>query len=421
MLLCAVACSDGFDGEAMIPGGIDGFFPSASKGEAADGSISDDIGEGTDEGNGDYTSGLLTAAAWDDNEYFEMYKDLFKAGTEADEQGGTEAVPAGKFFAFLQNHWNFYAHNRVKVSVTHGGLPVAGATVVFENESGAKEFSAVSGSDGVAYLFTAAESGTVRVTSGETELEVAFTEEEREIEVSLDGEVAPKENKIQIMFVIDITGSMGDEHSYLKNELRNVIERISEKNEGAEIQVALLFYRDDGDNEKFAYYDFANATDEQSLNNIIKNLSKHHASGGGDYEEAVDEALALAVSKDWADDSTTKLIFHLLDAPAHSTDKNKQLFSSAVMTACNRGIKICPILASGADTVCEYTMRQAALYTGGMFIFITDHSGIGNSHLDPNIPNIVVEKLNDLLVRVITGYHKGEFEAPVPYNQSTAE
>ena len=42
--------------------------------------------------------------------------------------------------------------------------------------------------------------------------------------------------------------------------------------------------------------------------------------------------------------------------------------------------------------------------TGGTYTFLTNHSGIGNSHLEPTIGEYEVEKLNDLLVRVISEY-----------------
>ncbi len=369
------------------------------------------------EGNGEESSetevipsGLLTATEWNDNKNYEYYKTLFDRGEEEEDKG--------KFAEHINDTWGFNALNRVSVYVENNASPVAGALAECKNADGSAVFYAKTGSDGVAYLFPDIESGTVTVKCGETVAEAAFTKEERDLKVTLEGETEAKRNKIQIMFVIDITGSMGDEHSYLKNELTDVVNRISSADDQTDIELALLFYRDSGDAEKFAYYDFTNVTAESGLSKMISNLSSHNASGGGDYPEAVDEALDLAVKKEWDEDSTTKLIFHLLDAPAHSGDSNKQIYNSAVTTAAAKGIRICPILASGADNLCEYIVRQAALYTGGSFIFITDHSGIGSEHLDPDIPNAVVEKLNDLLVRVILGYHTGSFSEPAPWNSS---
>ena len=49
-------------------------------------------------------------------------------------------------------------------------------------------------------------------------------------------------------------------------------------------------------------------------------------------------------------------------------------------------------------------MRQIAILTGGTYVFITDHSGIGNSHLEPSIGKYKVEFLNELMARVIKKY-----------------
>ena len=42
--------------------------------------------------------------------------------------------------------------------------------------------------------------------------------------------------------------------------------------------------------------------------------------------------------------------------------------------------------------------------SGGTYVFLTDHSGVGNPHLEPTIGPYDVEKLNSLLVRLIDNY-----------------
>ena len=46
-------------------------------------------------------------------------------------------------------------------------------------------------------------------------------------------------------------------------------------------------------------------------------------------------------------------------------------------------------------------------------MFVTNDSGIGGDHYDPNLPNVTVELLNSLMVRLVNGYHTGEFAPPV--------
>ena len=88
---------------------------------------------------------------------------------------------------------------------------------------------------------------------------------------------------------------------------------------------------------------------------------------------------------------------------------------SAVASLASQGIRFCPVLCSGADILTEYVMREAAVYTGGTFVYVTDHSGIGGSHHDPDIPNATVEALNSLMVRLVRGYHSGVFDDPVDW------
>ena len=49
-------------------------------------------------------------------------------------------------------------------------------------------------------------------------------------------------------------------------------------------------------------------------------------------------------------------------------------------------------------------MRALALGTNGTYTFLTDHSGIGNSHIKPSTDSYEVETLNAILVRILKSY-----------------
>jgi len=68
------------------------------------------------------------------------------------------------------------------------------------------------------------------------------------------------------------------------------------------------------------------------------------------------------------------------------------------------GIKIIPIASSGVDKETEFLLRFLSLTSGGTYVFLTNDSGIGGSHIEPTIGDYQVEYLNDLLVRLINGY-----------------
>ena len=67
-------------------------------------------------------------------------------------------------------------------------------------------------------------------------------------------------------------------------------------------------------------------------------------------------------------------------------------------------IRIIAVSSSGVDKETEFLMRFLGIHTGGTYTFLTDHSGIGNSHIAPTIGSYEVEYLDDLLVRLIVQY-----------------
>lgn len=205
---------------------------------------------------------------------------------------------------------------------------------------------------------------------------------------------------IDIYFAVDATGSMGDEIDYLKAELNNVIKRIKQNNPSLEMRFGSVFYRDEGDQYVTRPFDFT--TDEASL---ISFISEQSADGGGDFPEAVHSALDVAITQNsWNDNASARIIFLLLDAPPHYTQEAISSLELNLITAAEKGIKIVPITASGIDKATEYLMRSFAILTNGTYVFITDDSGIGYDHLEPTIGEFEVEKLNDLMVRLVGEY-----------------
>ncbi len=407
MIMALASCSGAGDG--YYGGGGYG----SSKGDVAgapeaDGATGEDAEDETDDTEEEkeitLPAGMITAGAWNDNDNYSFWLEQFVQGENEN----------GKFYNYTvpNKSWGFNSLNRVKVTVKNGENAVAGAKVVASDAQGNLLFTAVSDAKGDAYLFTDAEDGTVTVTSGEGSATASFTRDERELAVELTAN-NQKLNVIEIMLVVDVTGSMGDEISFLKAELADVINRIAENDTETAIKLAMLFYRDTNDDVPFEYYDFTDVTTEDGMTAQQSALNNQRATGGGDYPEAVDEALNIAVGKQWSTGATTKIIFHVLDAPAHYGTSNAQKLVNATKTAAEKGIRICPIICSGAAEATEYTMREAAIYTGGTFIFVTDDSGIGGEHHDPGLPNVTVELLNSLMVRLVNGYHSGEFTQPV--------
>ena len=354
-------------------------------------------------------AGLLTSAEWSDIKNYSFYLNLFDIADDPD----TEEGQSRNSFSQYINYFGFETRYMLTVNVVCGGSPAGDAVVDLYDSDQTILFSAKTDVLGYAYLFPSydlsGENITIKASSGSHESLQSFDYTDGDLQITLDGQETPK-SVLDLMFVIDTTGSMGDELNYLKEEISDVISAISEKNPLYSINLALLFYRDIGDEYVTKYFDFTPDIAEQQ-----KNLSRQSANGGGDFPEAVDKALSEAVEKNWSSNYATRLIFHVCDAPPHDTQENQTLFFNSVKAASKKGIRIIPVASSGIDSATEFLLRQEALMTGGTYIFLTDDSGIGESHLEPTVGEFTVEYLNACMVRVVNEYLTGIETDPAPY------
>jgi von Willebrand factor type A domain len=203
-----------------------------------------------------------------------------------------------------------------------------------------------------------------------------------------------------IAFVVDATGSMGDEINYLKTELSDVIHRVQSKYNLLKVNTAAVFYRDEGDDYVTKKLPFSN-----DFNQVLNFIKQQNADGGGDFPEALHSALKESTEAlNWSSTAKCRLIFLLLDAPPHYAPAIVQQIHKAVELAAKKGIKIIPVTASGIDKETELLMRYFGIATNGTYVFITNHSGIGNDHLEASVGKYDVEYLNDLMVRLIGQY-----------------
>jgi Mg-chelatase subunit ChlD len=207
--------------------------------------------------------------------------------------------------------------------------------------------------------------------------------------------------RLDIALVIDATGSMGDELEYLKVEIRDIAEAIHRHFPNVDQRFALVVYRDTGDQYTTRVFDFTGDIDA-----FQKDLSAQAASGGGDYPEAMDAAMKAAAKLSWRGDNTAKVTFLVADAPPHATDMDDTL--RAVDGLRGKGVAVYPVASSGVAGEAEFIMRAAAMLTGGQYLFLTDDSGVGNSHAEPHIPCYTVEQLAPLMVRAVRSELSGK-------------
>lgn len=205
---------------------------------------------------------------------------------------------------------------------------------------------------------------------------------------------------VDVAFVVDATGSMGDEINFLKSELKDVLERFKTEHPSIKLRTGSVFYRDRSDEYLVRKTDLSD-----DINETIRFIAVQRPNGGGDYPEAMDEALITALDElNWSENARSRMLFVMADAPPHQNSEDIARMHRAMILAAKKGIRIIPVTASGVNKSMEFLMRAMALSSNGTYTFLTDHSGTGNAHIEPTVDQYDVEKLNELMLRLMDEY-----------------
>lgn len=336
--------------------------------------------------------GVITAGEWNDLEHWDFWNNILLDSS----------------YSKMPGYWGFYHAHRIAVNISGtNGLPVTDALVQLK-ANGTTLCTAKTDNKGNCELWPDLFKSTADVNFSGLQLCInngnkivnGIKPYEQGINKIILPDANTASNKIEISFVVDATGSMGDELEYLKTELYDVISRIKNDNPAAALSTASVFYRDAGDAYLTKASDFTN--DIAGTINFIKD---QNADGGGDFPEAVHAALDKAVNDlQWSASAKTRILFLILDAPPHYEPAILQSLHNSISAADEKGIKIIPVTASGIDKETEFLMRFMAISTNGTYVFITNDSGIGNDHLIPTVGDYDVEFLNNLMVRLVDKY-----------------
>ncbi len=339
-------------------------------------------------------AGLLTAGEWNDlHNWNRHWLDLLTDGEISAYETMYKCFPSQRYTVLLNNAADFpLADAYVKLSTNTGEILWESRTdntgkaelwAGFFEQKEYKNLQAEAWVDGKQYKL-----GTPKPAKD------GINRHQIQVECN-----APK--KVDIVWAVDATGSMGDEIEYLKTELLDVIGRAKGQNPELDFRMGTVFYRDKGDD-----YITKSSGLSPDINQTVAFIRKQSAGGGGDYPEAVHSALEEAIfSQKWSDQAIARICFLVLDASPHA-DQPEVIASiqRSIREAARLGIRIVPVTASGIQKDTEFLMKFFGLATNGTYVFLTDHSGIGGKHLEPTSDEYKVELLNDLLVRIITEY-----------------
>lgn len=344
---------------------------------------------------------LLTAGSFDDNLTPQFYQRFVRNVAQNRHLG---ALPPR------------FAGQRLLVTVRNGdGKPVGNCRVRVAPAAGGPGVELISRSNGSVVCLASWDGfdadGDVIVTVTPPDGSPAVKETVRKgldrWDVKLPSAVAALPANLDLCICLDTTGSMTRELPFLLAEIRTIAAAIHDKFPNVNTRYGLVVYKDLDDEYVAKRFEFTSDVEE-----FRRNLAAEKAAGGGDIPEAVQEGFLEATKLQWRVADTARVMFHVADAPPHDQDIEKTLLLADQLR--KKGVVIYPVACKGYDDPCEFVMRSSALLTGGQFLFLTDDSGIGGKHDEPHIPYYKVERLEQLMIRMIASELAGRRIEPEP-------
>lgn len=256
-----------YDGYEAVPGMADmdgGDVPGEFPMEPSDG------GEGGDTPQPTYSSGVVTAAEWNDLANWGFWANLLNK----------------QDWTYHEAWWKYFPHNFIYVeTVDASDAPVCGVPVSLMKD-GQKVWKAISDNTGKAVLwanmyvsdFKIDATGYTLVADGREYTDIVFTTPNtNELQVNkVTVNVSQVDNSIDVAFIVDATGSMGDEIGFLKADLEDIIKLVGQQCT-AKVRTGTVFYRDEGDEYVTKYSQFTT-----NLKETMKYIGDQRADGGGD-------------------------------------------------------------------------------------------------------------------------------------------
>jgi Mg-chelatase subunit ChlD len=170
--------------------------------------------------------------------------------------------------------------------------------------------------------------------------------------------------KIDVVFVLDTTGSMGGLIQAAKEKIWSIASSMAQAKPAPEIRMGLVAYRDRGDNYVTRDVDLSS-----DLDSMYATLMDFRADGGGDTPESVNQALYDAVNKmSWSQDSKTyKVVFLVGDAPPHMDYPDDVKYPQTLALAKQKGIVVNAIQCGKANQTQQRWQQIAQLGNGDYF------------------------------------------------------
>ncbi len=141
---------------------------------------------------------------------------------------------------------------------------------------------------------------------------------------------------LEMVFVLDTTGSMGGLIEGAKQRIWGIVNEVMQSSSHPAVRIGLVAYRDRGDQYVTQVLPLTN-----DLDRVYSTLMDYQAGGGGDLPEDVRQALADGVTgAGWSQSSShvAQIIFLVGDAPPHQDYPGEQDTGTTAGEAVQRGM-----------------------------------------------------------------------------------
>jgi Mg-chelatase subunit ChlD len=185
----------------------------------------------------------------------------------------------------------------------------------------------------------------------------------------------PYKPRIDVVFLIDSTGSMADEIRTVKTHISKIVKEVERGYPKPYLRVGLVTYRDHKQEEREYLYKKKLLT--RNVDEFLRNIAKIEAYGGGDHPEAVVDGLHVAINDMNWDMQALRLIFLIGDAAPHGVGSSDRSYEQGcpkgydhideINIARKKGIKIFTVSGSGIDGIGIKVWKKIAEKTGGIY------------------------------------------------------
>jgi len=287
------------------------------------------------------------------------------------------------------------------------GRPVPNARVAVYGDS-SEHSSGKTYADGTFFYFPSLNSEqhqtfNANVTYGQDQVTHVFKRNgPRRIDVGLHiARARYQQVPLDILFILDTTGSMGEEIERLKKTIEIINLNVVAFSPRPKVRFGMVMYRDKTDSYVTRVVPLT-----ADLEEFSQALQKVYADGGGDHPEDLQSALFSALNKlDWNDEGI-RIGFIITDAPPHLDYGQTYTYADAAADAKQAAIKLFSIGTGGLNVAGEYVLRQISQYTYAKYIFLTygergeSEGGRAGSVSHHTGANYQTDKLEAIVIRI---------------------